>query len=341
MGITKFSGAASAFAAVLSAAIVSGSALAHGPGIFSVRPGHADPSDPATRAYFKLSVPPGGAHLDTVIVTNEGATPVRLFVTPVDGLTGQTSGAVYANRGVPVQKAGTWVSTLASRIVVGPHRQLAVPFRVLVPASATPGDHLAGLAFENAQPTTSSRSHFQITEIIREVVGVLIIVPGPAQSHVRLGAVSLSALPGTSVASVIVGIANSGGLLCKPRLRVSLTGPAGVAVRVNRQLDTILPGDTIAYPLMLTHGLQPGSYAIMAHAACPSNQTTRVATVNVRTHIEGTVDANTRTIVKVVQGGSPATLWLLLAVGGLTACCGILAGVLLTSRSRRLPRNPQ
>src|SRR3954447_23561335 len=60
---------------------------------FSVQPGHFDPADPATRAYFKLRLHRRDMYRDTVIVSNNGSVPVRLSVYPVDGLTGQTSGA--------------------------------------------------------------------------------------------------------------------------------------------------------------------------------------------------------------------------------------------------------
>src|ERR1700749_1942775 len=65
---------------------------------FSVRPGHFDPADPVQRAYFKHAAPPGQSFSDDVVVTNAASVPVTLRVYPVDGLTGQTSGAVYANR---------------------------------------------------------------------------------------------------------------------------------------------------------------------------------------------------------------------------------------------------
>ena len=58
---------------------------------FSIRPGHYDENDPASRAYFKRSVAPGASFSDDVVVSNGGSTPVTLLVYPVDGLTGQTS----------------------------------------------------------------------------------------------------------------------------------------------------------------------------------------------------------------------------------------------------------
>jgi hypothetical protein len=60
----------------------------------ALRPAHADPNDPATKAYFKPTVSPGQTFTDQVIVTNNGDTPIDLAVSGVDGLTAPTYGAV-------------------------------------------------------------------------------------------------------------------------------------------------------------------------------------------------------------------------------------------------------
>jgi hypothetical protein len=92
-------------------------AAAAGP-TFSVRPGQSDPADPATRAYFKPVAEPGESISRSVFVANTGTSAVRLFVYAVDGLTGQTTGTVYANRGDRIRKAGAWVKPDVSSITV-------------------------------------------------------------------------------------------------------------------------------------------------------------------------------------------------------------------------------
>ena len=233
--------------ALIVAVAVPAAAQAAGTLTFSVRPGHYDPADPATRAYFKRQVAPGQSFADDVIVSNGGSAPLALRVYPVDGLTGQTSGAVYANRGQRRRKAGAWIRTSVSSVVVPAHAEATIHFVGVVPAGTAPGDHLAGIAFQNAHVTTSAGS-FRVREILREVVGVLIRVPGPARARLRLGPMALRTLPGTRLGSVVVGIADVGRLLCKPTLSVTLVSP-GRRLRLTRRLDTILPGDRIAYPL--------------------------------------------------------------------------------------------
>src|SRR5438270_3835415 len=137
------------------------------PGGLSVRPAHVDPADPATRAYFKPVVGPGRSFADQVLVGNTSDAPIDLVVSAVDGLTGTTSGAVYANRQEPVTKAGAWVTPNVSLLAVAAHSETTVGFSVRVPLDATPGDHVAGIAFEDAHPQTTP-GRFSVTEVVRE-----------------------------------------------------------------------------------------------------------------------------------------------------------------------------
>jgi len=239
-------------------------------GGFGAAPAHPNPDDPATRAYFKPVLAPGTTYTDDVLVTSSSSGPLNLLVSPVDGLTGQTSGAVYANRDVPVRKAGAWVTPAISALSLAPGAQTLVPFTVAVPANATPGDHLAGIAVEDANPQSAS-GQFAVTEVFRTVVGVDIVVPGPAQSDLHLSGLGLRALPGAGVASLTIHIGDHGRKLVKPLVAVSLRGPGGYRRTIDRQLDTILPGDTIAYPFLWPDSLRAGTYhAVVRGTGGPS-----------------------------------------------------------------------
>jgi len=308
-------------------------AAAHAAGAtasFSVRPGHYDAADPASRAYFKRTVAAGASFTDDVVVANNGQSSVTLLVYPVDGLTGQTSGSVYANRGDARRKTGRWIQTSVARITVEPHAQTSVPFTARVPAGAVPGDHLAGVAFEDANVSTSGGA-FRVRQILREVVGVLITVPGAAQPRVRLGSVALKTLPGTNVGSIVVDIANAGRRLCKPSLVVSLSAD-GRRVQLSRKLDTILPGDAISYPLILDRSLRPATYRVRARAACPPSSAATSEAVVLGTSLRGGAPpvAENQTVVHVTKSGSP--MWMLAGLAALAALGGGGAGWLLRRR---------
>jgi Bacterial protein of unknown function (DUF916) len=299
----------------------------------ALRPGHADPGDPATKAYFKPTVAPGQEFSDVVIVTNTGDAPIDLAVTPVDGVTASTSGAVYANRQDPVTKTGTWVSAGSKTVTVAPHAELPVPFTVKVPADARPGDHLAGVAFEDVHQAAAG-GNFAVTQVVRAVMGVQVIVPGPGAFAVNVDGASLESLPGVGAASVVVKLGNPGARLGKPGLSVALSGPDGYQRTVVRTLDTILPGDTIDYPLPWPDVLKPGEYSITATATAfgqaPVVQTSRS---KLGEALAGVPSSGVITPAPASKSGSGyPVMWALLVLG---AAAGIGGGVYLGRRSHR------
>jgi hypothetical protein len=236
-------------------------ALAASAGGVSAGPLHWDPSNPATRSYYIPTVPPGGTFTDQIRVQNPNDDAVDLYVNAVDGITAIPSGAVYANRTDPVARWGAWLETGISSMTMGAHQDSLVSFTVRVPADATPGDHLAGVAFENAHPTPGSGS-ISITSIVRTVVGVLVKVPGPAAFHLTISAATIQPLSNANLSSVVVTLTDDGRLLGKPRLTINLRGPNGYSRTVTHQFDTILPGDTIQLPFPWPDNLAPGTYRI-------------------------------------------------------------------------------
>ncbi len=91
---------------------------------------------------------------------------------------------------------------------------------------------------------------------------------------------TLRALPGTKIPSTVVVLTNGGSLLCKPKLSVTLMGN-GVDRMVTRKLDTMLPGDTIPYPVPWPKPLQSGTYqATVQTSGCgPSSEVGKSVTL--------------------------------------------------------------
>ena len=242
------------------------SASAASIGGFGVRPQRSS-SDPATRSYFIVDARPGSRQHQAVVVTNHSPQRLVLDVNAVDGLTGMTSGVVYANRGVRVHSAGAWIRLAPRQVAVPGASSVVVHFAVQIPRTAHPGDHVAGISFE---PATGKRSsgRFSVKIVVRAVIGVEFKVPGPADESMRLSSIALAPLAGTRIPSAVVTLADVGRKLCRPRLAVTIKG-AGAAKTARQTLDTILPGDRIAYPFKWPGKLRYGRYDVSARAtAC-------------------------------------------------------------------------
>lgn len=285
---------------------------------FNVRP-DAGPTEERAPSYFTLRAEPGSVLDRRVLVSNGSDKVQRYRLDPVDGLTGTTSGTVYANREDRNDATATWLTPSVRQVTLAPGESRRIPFRVSVPETARPGDHVGGLAFQDSVETTA-KSNLSVTQVVRIVVGVRIIVPGGSPGPVTIGKAQIQALPGTSVASVELPLENTGERLCRPDLRVVLTSADGKEDVVERSLDTLLPGAKIAYPLAWPRTIEPGTYGVRAEATgCgPAREYTGSATL--RDGLVGTDQApkaSPPTTVVKQQGGLPAWAIAAIAAGAL------------------------
>ena len=251
---------------------------------------------------------------------------MTLRVYPVDGLTGATSGVVYGNRGVALHGAGQWITPAVRLVTVPANSQTTVGFTVNVPTTASVGQHLGGLALEDASAGKSG-GRFSVTEVLRTVVGIELTVPGPSLTHLALESFSIAPIQGTTYPSVVVNLANTGTILCKPRLLIALTGPNGVQ-RATRRLDTVLPGDSIPYPFVWQHPLAAGNYSasITATGCGPRQVLHGTASLGAKLVNSTVPAADTRSS----SGGSTIPWWPIALVG----FGGIVVGTLFGRRRR-------
>lgn len=318
--------------AISAVALVSLGGTAHAASVagLGVRPTHFDPNDPETRAFFKRQVSPGESFTDSVTVTNSSDVPLSVLVSSVDGLTSPTSGAVYANRTDAVGETGRWMRASTSTLTVAPHSETEVPFTVDVPADAVAGDHLAGLAFEDATPSSSGGT-FSVTQVVRAVVGVEVRVAGGGSVfNVTPGTPRLGEMPGTKNAAIIVPLSNTGDLLGKPSIDMTLKGN-GYTRRVSRALDTILPDDTIDYPFVWPDDLAAGEYTIKVDVTSGTTVSSSSGRSTIGATLAGAANGGAEkhvTVVNAPGGGSPMAPTLVIGMGAVIAA-------LLADRVRR------
>jgi Bacterial protein of unknown function (DUF916) len=302
--------------------------------VLTVSPAHPDTSVASGTAYFVYTLAPGGSWTDEVSVVNTTDSAISAWVDPVDGVTSIRTGAVYSARTVAARGAGAWVRPHVVSVTVAPHMQTTVQFTVTVPAGASVGDHLAGIAFESKQGNASSAG---ITTVLRSVVAVQVRVPGAAAFQLHVYSARLGTLSTTGTSGVTLDMEDVGGLLGKAQLEISIDGPAGYH-RIERvELDTMLPGDRIMDEILWPDVLGAGDYRL---SVTEDGSGRHGAALVSTAHLAAAVHPSS-SVTRSVAGAAPTAAsnsfpaWILF--GGLAGGAGAagLASLLVASGRRR------
>lgn len=288
-------------------------------GGFSARAlGPGDQVTPDT--YFTETVEPGDTFEGRILVQSSSPQGARVRIYSVDGLTGPTSGAVYANLDDPRTGVSRWTKPKKALIQLGAKQQKKVGFTVTVPQDATPGDHVGAIALQLADQETK-KGQFAVTEVIRVAVAIHITVRGPAKAMLKPTDLELEALTGTQIPSVTVGLDNTGQLLCRPKLSVSLAQDGTTLGTVDRQLDTILPGTSIPFQLAWPKPLKPGTYEATALTQGCGDPQTVEASLELTSALRGSTQTPGPNILPEETGSGGVPWWalviaVLVALGG-------------------------
>ena len=106
------------------------------------------------RSYFNYTLRAGATKKDVILLSNAAHHPVTVKISASQGRTATNSGYFYTGGFKKCQGTACWITGLPATVTI-PARttkenlaHVQVPFTVLVPASATPKQYLAGITIE-------------------------------------------------------------------------------------------------------------------------------------------------------------------------------------------------
>ena len=211
------------------------------------------PTAKGARSLFDYAVGPGTQIVDSVDVTNSSAVPAEFLIYATDAINEQATGAFsLLKRDVKPTDLGSWVTTKSDRVTIQPKTKATIPFNLLIPSDATPGDHVAGIVASVLSTGTSKGS----TVTLEQRVGTRMYLT-----------VSGERVPGVSVAGVTSGfsaslnpfapgdmtvgydVRNSGNTRLDVTNTVSIAGPFGIPLGTfaPKPLTNLLPRQTVHY----------------------------------------------------------------------------------------------
>ena len=208
---------------------------------WSVEPATAA-GEPDGHAWLELTLDAGSGAERHLRVTNRGDEAVVFSLSAADGYFTDSGRFTMLPADRTSVDAGTWIS-LPDSVSVAAHTSAVVPFRVDVPANATPGDHLAGVAAgilsENDAVRVESRVGFRV---ITRVTGP--ITPAVTSTATAEYLPSWSPFqPGRL--SVHIVTTNSGNTRLNVVDDVTVSGPLGWGAQTRRPeaSSEMAPGD--------------------------------------------------------------------------------------------------
>lgn len=202
------------------------------------------------RPSYSYTLPRGGQLRDSLVVVNRGKTPLVLSLYGADAFTSDAGRLDLLGKDAKSQDVGAWVRLDETTVRVPPGRSVDVPFRIALPDSAAPGDHLGGIV-------TGTADRRQAVKIRLRVSGEL--KPGLSVEDVKVQYAGTPNPLGTGSATVTYTIRNTGNLIVAARQAASVTGPFGLFAAYPAQLvdsPQLLPGETwnVSAPI---HGVPP------------------------------------------------------------------------------------
>ena len=250
--------AAAAAVALLALTASTGSALGQGSITFGIQPAHGSIDDATKGAYFTYSLQPGQTREDEAIVSSSGSEPVTLKLYAADAITATGGGTAFANATDNVNGDRNLVVLGKTEITLAPGQKVTVPFKVVVPADARPGDHIAGLIVE-APPKAGAGGNVQTTVVERVGVAVVVRVPGAVVEKLVIGDFCLNQQSGSNYFQVPVE--NTGNVLAKRSGKFTLESEQGQRV-FERVVDlgSVMPGGKTVIRVHAPQDPPPGKY---------------------------------------------------------------------------------
>lgn len=278
----------------------------------------ADPIDPAglswsvapsataegPRPTFEYAVDPGTEIKDTFVITNEGTVAADFSVYATDAINDFETGSLgLLPRNEPPNDLGSWITTDVAELRLEPGSRATVPFTILIPSDASPGDHAAGVLASTLTSGDTDGSAVVLDQRVGARVNMR--VSGPLAPAVEVSALTSSFAPSLNPfaagdADVDYAVRNNGNIRLDVTQKLDIVGPFGISLGqvTPEPVENLLPGQAASvkadvsgvgalFLAWSTVRLVPGP---VGSAAAPANDPDAVA--DPAAPVEETIDPN-------------------------------------------------
>lgn len=234
-------------------------AHAAGNGEWSVDPYVPPGGEQNNRRYFFLNASAGETIQDTVVITNSSDRQMTFKVYGADAFNTPRDGAFSVRRIDDVQKGvGLWLKVADGQdtITLAPKTRVAVPFSIVIPPNAEPGDHIGGiLALNNEALGQQQQGQLRVDLKMQVGARIYLKVNGPTVPGMNVRNVwverdsGFGEFFGSGDAVIHYTIHNTGNVIVRPKLDLKVTGLFGRTL-LSKKSDPnnvleIFPGESV------------------------------------------------------------------------------------------------
>lgn len=227
-----------AFLAVLVFGAGSASALESGKlGIF---PTDFKEDEPQTRSWFVYTLNPNGEVSSSVTIQNKGKERAKLRIYSVDATSNKDGAFTLFSQGTK-NDVGGWIILDTDKVEVPADSKITVPFILKIPLSATPGDHVGGIAVEGEEEADLLTSGVKLVQ--RLGVRFYITIEGERVEKLAIKNIKVTESGGQTYLSY--SLANSGNTNLSPKGSLKIGSVFGSSVLEMGNLGEVLAGKEI------------------------------------------------------------------------------------------------
>ncbi len=202
------------------------------------------------RLSFAYGVDPGTEIDDFVAVSNRGTAKQTFTIYGTDAINQFDTGAFSL---LPAAQkphdVGSWITTKTAKITVPAGQTAIIPFQILVPSDATPGDHTGGVIASVTTAAPGKKSGVGIDQ--RVAARVYMRVSGQPIAKVVATGVVAGFTPawnpfGGGGATVDYDVRNNGNVREDVAQSIEMSGPFGIGLGklTGKPLQNLLPGQS-------------------------------------------------------------------------------------------------
>ena len=211
------------------------------------------------RGFFDLKLEPGDSVRLEVALTNHGHAPVlvRTYLADAYSIVNGGFGARLADE--PTSGTTLWIDYPSREVNLGTGAGTTIAFQLSVPAGTPPGEYIAALVAENAEPFREEAGDVGLDQVNRVALAVAIDVPGRRRPALDIGSLSHRVVTGVSLLSF--GISNPGNVHLRPGGTVWLREGSGAELmEAPAVMDSVYAGSDTSFEITLGTLLAPGDY---------------------------------------------------------------------------------